>query len=443
MHRSLNCTDTVGWCGPPTTGGHGDGDVELTVTDPGGTCSTLFQASNGMVIGLCTRYIETEDDGGETTMEVDRPLVVLFDPETAEPLAVHEMDKHGLLGGVYGYLDEHDHVVIAEGHTICRIGHRYTGQQWELYVEDRTPLTSLDDDAQIAGLIPDGKGRTWFVTQDATIGVVTPAGDVARALPDGEPEAVANGLVGRPNGVSVLTTHALYEIELDGADIITTWRTAYDRGSARKPGQLSWGSGTTPTFFGPHASWGAIVDNADDAPNLLILSAETGQELGRMHAFINGGQGTENSLIADGNTLWIPSTYGFAYPPEAVDGPSQPETAPFIGGLTRIDVTETAGSAGSSVTLERVWETNARVSTLPILTLEDRRIWSMSTDETDQIVSIAAIDADTGEEVFRREIGEKPLDDPGQMTGLITPDGTYWQATFFRMHVLRHRAHRA
>lgn len=204
--------------------------------------------------------------------------------------------------------------------------------------------------------------------------MVTPAGDAARALPDSEPEAVANGLVGRPNGVSVLTTHALYVIELDGADIITTWRTPYDPGSARKPGQLSWGSGTTPTFFGPRASWIAIVDNADDAPILLILSAETGRELSHPRA---------------------------------------------------------------------CGETNARVSTLPILTLEDRRIWSMSTDETDQIVSTAAIDADTGEEVFRRVIVEKPLDDPGQMTGLITPDGTYWQATFFRVHVLRHRAPRA
>lgn len=63
----------------------------------------------------------------------------------------------------------------------------------------------------------------------------------------------------------------------------------------------------------------------------------------------------------------------------------------------------------------------------------------MSTDTDDHVVSFAAVDADTGEEVFRREIGEKPLDDPGQMTGLITPDGVYWQATFFRMHVLKEK----
>lgn len=433
MHRDLHGTDSVPWAGPDT-----DSERELLTTDPGGTCSTMFQASNGMVIGLCTRYKETEGDSGETTLTVDRPLIVLFDPGTAEPLATHEMAKHGLLGGVYGYLDSHDQVVIAEGHNILHVGHRYNGQSWEFYVESETPLTMLDDDAELAGLIPDAHERTWFVTKDSTIGVVCDAGEFTMPLTSGgddaEVEGVANGLVGRPNGVSVLTTHALYEVELDGTELKQVWRTAYDRGSARKPGQLSWGSGTTPTFFGPEGKWVAIVDNAGERPNLLILSAATGEVLAGMPAFETSGQGTENSIIAEGNTLWVPSTYGFEYPEEAVDGPSEPASAPFEGGLTRIDVTETPSG---DLELTRVWETDAHVSTLPIFTRKDRRIWSMSTDETDTQVSFAAIDAETGEEVFRRRIGEKPLDDPGQMTGIITPEGVYWQATFFRMHVVK------
>lgn len=424
MHRDLNATDSVPWSGPRLSGDDG----EHITTDPNGTCSTLFQASNGMVVGLCTRYKE-----GDKGLEVDRPVVVLFDPETAEPVATLEMERHGLLGGVYGYLDECDRVIIAEGHDICTVVHRYDGEQWKLEVDSRTRLTSLPEDAQLAGLIPDGEGRTWFVTQDAVIGVVTPSGDVSIPLSGEEPEAVANGLVGRPSGVSVLTTHALYEVRFEDGEIGVVWRTAYDRGSARKPGQLSWGSGTTPTFFGPDGAWVAIVDNADQFPNLLVLSAETGEELARMKAFENSGQGTENSLMAAGNSVWIPSTYGFSYPDQAVDGPSVPDDADFVGGLTRIDVSEEA----DGISLTRVWETHASVATLPILTLDDRRIWSMSTDASDQVVSFAAIDADTGEEVFRREIGEKPLDDPGQMTGVITPDGAFWQATFFRMHVVR------
>nr|VDG62772.1 Uncharacterised protein [Streptococcus thermophilus] len=424
MHRDLCCTDSVPWAGPnPDTAG------ETLITDPDGTCSTLFQASNGMVVGLCTRY--TEGKGGD--LQVDRPIVVLFDPDTAEPLAVHEMEKHGLFGGVYGYLDKSDSVIIAEGHDILSVSHRFNGEQWELNAESMTTLSEIPEDAQLAGLIPDGQERTWFVTQDSIIGVVTDAGQYTLQLGAGE-EGIANGLVGRPNGVSVLTTHALYEVELDGGEVKIAWRHEYDRGSARKPGQLSWGSGTTPTFFGEDDPWVAIVDNADDRPNLIVLSAKTGEVLGSTPAFEISGQGTENSIMADGNTLWIPSTYGFEYPEEAVDGPSVPESAPFTGGLTRIDVSPDGDNA---VSFERVWETTHNVSTLPILTLQDRRIWSMSTDDADNVVSFAGVDADTGEEVFRKEVGQKPLDDPGQMTGLITPDGVYWQATFFRMHVLK------
>lgn len=105
-----------------------------------------------------------------------------------------------------------------------------------------------------------------------------------------EPEAVANGLVGRPSGVSVLTTHALYEVRFEDGEIGVVWRTAYDRGSARKPDQLSWGSGTTPTFFGPDGARGAIVDNADQFPNLLVLSAETGNGLSHDERDVRRGE---------------------------------------------------------------------------------------------------------------------------------------------------------
>ena len=39
--------------------------------------------------------------------------------------------------------------------------------------------------------------------------------------------------------------------------------------------------------------------------------------------------------MAWGNSLVIPSTYGYQYPPMAVQGPSDPADAPFVGGATR------------------------------------------------------------------------------------------------------------
>ena len=61
-----------------------------------------------------------------------------------------------------------------------------------------------------------------------------------------------------------MTTFALYELILDGSgNPQILWSQTYDRGPARKPGQLSWGTGSTPTYFGPTGvDYLTIVDNA-------------------------------------------------------------------------------------------------------------------------------------------------------------------------------------
>lgn len=423
MHRDISSTDSVPWAGPRI-----GGSVSSSV--PGGTCSTVFQASDGMVLGLCTRYVGTnQGPGGSFGLNVVVPSVMLFDPKTAQPLAILELKKTSLLGGVYGFLDDQDRVVMPEGKDVVRIAHRFDGQRWVLSVDKRTAL-ALPGGTSLAGLSPDGRGRTWFVTQDSQVGLID--GDNVSLTPlAGVPgrEHIANGLTGRPNGVSVLTTHALYEVAYRDGKIVVEWRTPYDRGSARKPGQLSWGSGTTPTFFGPNAKWAAIVDNADVSPRLRVLDASTGKDVCTMPAFKRGGPGTENSLLAHGNTVWVPSTYGFSYPPFAVDGPQKPVLAPFTGGLSKIDVVE----RGGSIECVRRWENHTRIETLPVLTLKDRRIWALSTTPGSLSVDLIGVDADTGHEVARRPLGSMPFDMPMQLTGMITPDGAYWQGTLTRM----------
>ena len=424
MHRDVESSDAVPWAGPNAAG-------QLHWSVPQGTCSTVFQASNDMVLGLCTKYVGTEQKHKNPLgLDVVVPSVVLFDPNTAQPLATLELRKASLLGGVYGYLDEQDEIVIAEGTDVLRIGHHFDHGRWHLTIEQRTPL-GLPAGTPLAGLASDGAGRTWFVTKYSTIGVIDGSRIITRPLaqaPGGE--IVANGLTGRPNGMSVLTSHSLNEVFYNGSSIELKWRRDYDRGSARKPGQLSWGSGTTPTVFGPGGRWQAIVDNADGSPNLIVLDSETGNDVCVMPAFTSGGPGTENSIMASGNTLWIPSTYGFVYPPNAVEGMARPMFAPFTGGLTRIDVKP---DEGAGVTCERVWEKPRKIETLPILTEKDRMIWSLSTDPARLSVDLVGISADTGEEVARRQVGHLPGDLPLQLTGMITPDGAYWQGTLTRM----------
>lgn len=410
MHRDLDSTDSLPWSGPGN-------NHTIASSIPGGACSTVLQGTDGIPIGLCTRYL-----GLTYGITPIAPSIVLFDPATAVPRAHLELRKYDLFGGVYAYLDEQDRVVIAEGHRIVRVAHSLHKNGWKLYVDDVIDLPPMPKGSNIAGLVPDGSGNIWFITKDALLGCIQPNGTI-KTIKLGKGEKIANGLTPRPRGVSVLTTHKLYEVT--GPTPTIKWKITYDRGSGRKPGQLSWGSGTTPTFFGPNSSRVAIVDNKDGSPDLLVFDAETGKEVCRMQAFSAPFQGTENSIMAHGNSLWIPSTYGFEYPELAVDGPLLPEPAVFNGGLTRVDLVNDK--------CVRRWENHTRIATLPMLTLKDFRIWAFSTDLDSNNVSLISVDARTGKELTRTRVGVRPFDEPMQLTGLITPRGEVWQATATRM----------
>ncbi|GAB41733.1 hypothetical protein GOSPT_152_00320 [Gordonia sputi NBRC 100414] len=349
MHGDLWSSDSTPFAGPGRT-------AHLAASSiPGGACAATFVGHDGMPVSLCTQFV------GIAPLQVAVATVTLFDPTTAAPIARKQLTKGGLLGGVYGYLDDRDRVVVADGSgAILRVAHRHSTQGWQLYIDDRVDLKGhIPAGDAVTALAPDFAGRVWFVTTHGVVGTVDAARRVRSThLPAGED--LGNGLSVRASGVSVISTHALYEMRagVDGTPEVV-WRRAYDRGAARRPGQLTWGSGTTPTYFGPGGDgWVAIVDNAS-RPQLIVYDSNTGSTVCRMPAFGSSGQGTENSPMAWGNSLIIPSTYGYQYPPMAVSGPSVPANAPFVGGSTRIDV--------SSGECHRVWENGDRLASLPRL----------------------------------------------------------------------------
>ncbi|WP_235831364.1 hypothetical protein [Gordonia zhaorongruii] len=420
MHGDVESTDSTPLPGP------GRGGRLAASSVPGGVCAATFVGSDGYPVSLCTAYL----DGSPP--QIATPVVTLFHPKTAQVLAKLPLAKGGLLGGVYGYLDDEDRVVVADGTgAILRVGHHRTASGWKLTVDDRTDASRHLGGDGITGLAPDYRGRTWFATTNGVIGTVGTAGRIATTrLPEGE--ALGNGLTIHRGGASVLTTHALYEMRA-GADGVprTVWRRAYDRGAARKPGQLTWGSGTTPTYFGPGGdSWVAIVDNAP-VPKLHVLRAADGSTVCTTRAFAESPQGTENSPMAWGSSLVIPSTYGFQYPPMAVTGDSRPATAPFRGAMTRIDVVN--GEC------KRAWSSHDRMATLPRLSREDGLIHALAYGPyrggPQQLgpVNYVGVDFATGKRVVSKKVGDAPLDEPMQLTGMIGPGGVLWQGTVGRM----------
>ncbi|MFN3338217.1 MAG: hypothetical protein ACK40Z_00835 [Dietzia sp.] len=449
VHGDVASTDTLPGRGPGA-------DPAIVGALTGATCSTVFVGTDGMPVALCTSYV------GLTPPTPLAPTVKLFHPETAAVLAEVQLAKGALLGGVYGYLDERDRVVVADGNRrLLAVGHhRDPDGTWRMTVEVLADLSAgVPDGDAVTGLIPAFDGRVWFATSGGVVGTVLPGDDDTLrtlALPVGE--KITNGLTVRPGGASIITTRALYEVDAapDGTPVVR-WRHAYDVGPARKPGLLAHGSGTTPTYFGPDDSLVAITDDAEN-PDLIVLRRGDGSQVCRMPAFatslapasaapdgvlIEGPAATENSIIAVSGALVLVNTYGYEYPPFAVDGPAVPASAPYTGGMTRIDV-------GRDGTCSRAWTSLARTASLPKLTTGDGLIHALAYGPSgvhpalDQglaqkfgPVDVTSTDVETGVEVARSFVGFAPLDEPMELTGTIVSrgdaPGVMWQPTLTRM----------
>ncbi|MGW1013167.1 hypothetical protein ACWD4X_24400 [Streptomyces termitum] len=422
MHGDTGSSDTTPLAGP------GPGPLASKRTALASACPTVLVGADGLPVALCTPIF------GQV------PTVHLLDPATGDSLASLALTKGSLLGGVYAYLDDRDRLVVVDGsRSLLRVGHRRDASgAWRLSVDQRLPLGSAvaEDDA-VTGLSPDWRGRVWFATGGGTVGLADDrTGQVASLrLPAGE--RIANSISTAPEGTAVTSTHATYLLtaDADGTPAIA-WRQAYDRGQARKPGLLSWGSGSTPTFLGPGTGteWVAIVDNADAAVRLKVYHTADGSEVCSSPVLrAAGGPGSENSPVGAGTSVYVAGTYGYPYPalPDGA-GPSVPSSAEFAGGLTRVDVRP--DGTGCAV----VWDNALRSAAVPKLStatgtlhtvLRDPVIPGTRTTGLLDPYRYAEIDPATGTVTRSHRVGIGSLYDTLQMAGTIAPDGSYLQGT--------------
>ncbi|GAA5054824.1 SMP-30/gluconolactonase/LRE family protein [Streptomyces similanensis] len=413
MHGDTANSDTTPYPGTGTA------QVTYRRTALQSACPTVTAGRDGLVVALCTRIFGRN------------PVVQLIDPADGDRTASYDLPKGSLFGGVYAYLDHDDRLVTVDPDgNLLRIGHHRTADGgWELRA-DATVALGAAARGGVVGLSPDWRGNVWFATPGGTVGVVTPAGDVhTLALPAGE--TIANSLSTVPGQTAVTTSHALYALDADADGVPTIqWRRAYDRGTARKPGQLSWGTGATPVYFGPGdgTDYVAITDNADGRENLVVRRRD-GSEVCTVPAV----DGTEDAVIATGRSVFVTSTYGYPYPALPDDaGTSRPSSASFTGGLTRVDVD--ADGQGC----HQVWSNSTKSAALPRLSVADGRIYTLTvTGPTDSAVGTntfaayhyAVLDSATGRTLSTRYLGIGLLYNPLQMTGTTTADGTFWQGT--------------
>jgi len=440
MHGDSAASDTTPFRGPGTAPA---GGLPVRTIALGAACPAVLVGRSPRPLALCTR-------------QTDRaPVVHLLDPDGRGSLASLALPTGNLFGGVYTYLDERDRMVLVSGDgRLLRIAGERAGSGWTVRIvadADLAPALAARCGGGlcggVVGITPDWRGRVWLATAEGLVGIVDPATNRVRTARLGAGEAVANSIASGPHATAVATTRALYELDVDdhGAPRIL-WRAPYARGPYRKPGQLSHGTGSTPTYFGPvHGTEHlAIVDDATPRSNLLVYDALASRRdreprpICRIPILEADNSGSENSPIGSGRTVIVASTYGYPYPAYPDDaGPIAPDARDgrFAGGMTRIDV------AADGRGCREVWRTRLRSAAVPKLSLPDGLLYTVlrtpalglappATTPLDGF-AFTAVDLATG---ARRgaatPLGTGLLSDALQLAGNADPrGGVYWQGS--------------
>ncbi len=273
-------------------------------------CATMAFDSHDRIVGLC---------GG-----LEGFTLMVIDPVTLRAVSQLQLSQRDLLsganpltdicGGTYFFLDGQDRAYatttdssIAEV-TVNADGSLTRGRTWPL-------ATHLGADDCLVATGVDWAGRVWWFSQQGTVGTLDRTTGAVRALELPEGEGIFNSVsTDETGGVYFVSTHRSYR--LDAADDGTpqiTWAIPYDRGSVKKPGMLSQGSGTSPTLIGER--WIAIADNAEPRSHVIVYDRRKGvadREHCSIPVLAPGASTTENSLVAAGESLIIENNYGYA-----------------------------------------------------------------------------------------------------------------------------------
>jgi hypothetical protein len=376
-------------------------------------CATLTFDSRGRIVSTC--------------VGLDRPRLMVLDPETLGEIASFDLPARAVegaggfsnfSGGGYFYLDHRDRAVIPTSEAeIWVVGQRWANGTTTLELEeswDLRPAIGAEESVQSA--IPDFAGRIWFVTQqNGIVGFVEPESGRITTVRLGEP--IANSFaVDADGGVYIATDVAMYRMDVVADEPAVTWRHEYDNTGEIKPGQVSAGTGTTPTLL--DGGLVAIVDNADPVQVVVYRTRvdATQTPICEVPVFGPGRSATENSLIGAGRTLVIENNYGYEGPELGAVGPVT-ET-----GFARVDVREDGTGC------DRVWQNAVMApSSVPKLSLETGLIYAVGrpTPEAHDW-SFVAIDVESGMLVWEIPIGEGVFLNNNYAGVALGPTGTLY-----------------
>jgi hypothetical protein len=373
-------------------------------------CASITFDSQGRIVALCG--------------SLDGAKLRLLHPTTLATLSILPLPPRSVRPGTtpltdfcaagYFYLDHKDRGVVATNLNQVWVVSLKLGLLVPVAIYDLNTHVVVPD--CMVSVLPDWNGLVWFVSRASVVGAINPFTGAKKSIKLPGEMVVNSFAVDENGGIYVVTDHALYRFDADATGTPkVTWRAAYDRGTRKKPGQLSQGSGTTPTLLAPDLV--AITDNADPFMNVEVYRRSTGALVCRAPVFLaSPGRGaTDNSLIAVGSSLIVENNYGYSGPTAVAQGKS---TEP---GVERVDVDVDAGTCTS------VWTSAERApTTVPKASLGSGLIYlytkPVRADGVDAWY-FTAIDFRTGATVYRRLTGTGYLYNNHYAPISIGPDG--------------------
>jgi hypothetical protein len=371
-------------------------EPEVISTYQQAECASLTFDTEGRIVTVC--------------VGLEGPRVVMIDPKTLATMATLPLPPRQQVGGVfnefagggYFYLDHKDRAVVpTNDRRIWVVSERETSQGPAFEVTRIFELPPVEEDEGIVSALPDWSGLVWFVTNQGLVGTLDRhTGDVRAIRLHGE--VIANSfMVDETGGVFIVSDHALYRFHAGpGGTPKADWRQPYDRGTRVKPGQVSQGSGTTPTLLGDR--YVAITDNADPRMHVLVFRRDASgpgpTPACRKAVFAEGESATDNSLIGVGRSLVVENNYGYSGPAATSGGDT---TTP---GLARIKLDQ--DGQGCDV----VWTSDEIApSVVPKLSLKSGLVYTYTKEpnpDGDDLWYFTAIRFGTGKTVWKRLTGE-------------------------------------
>ncbi|MPY77891.1 MAG: hypothetical protein GEV04_05225 [Actinophytocola sp.] len=412
MHNDAYASDAYSWGGPL------GGDLRVSSATYGiEECATMAFDSAGHIVALC---------GG-----LEGSRLMLLDPDSLAVLAAHPLPPRTLnpeksplediCAGAYFYLDHRDRAVIATTNAQIWVVGQTDGAPG--FVHERTYDLSghIPDGDCLVAQLPDWRGHIWFVTQGGGVGTVGPDSGAVRSIRLPGERIVNSFAVDETGGVFIVSTHALYRFDRGpGGAPRVTWREEYDRGSTHKPGQLSQGSGTTPTLVGDDLV--IITDNADPRMHVIAYRRTAKNQPQRRvcaePVFEAGASATENSIVAAGRSVIVENNYGYTGPGSTMFGAS---TAP---GIARVEFS--AARCATRWTSDEIAPTNVPKASLANGLLY---VYTKPDGVPEDPWYFTAIDVHTGRTVWKRLTGTGVQWNNHYAAIYLGPDGVAYLAT--------------